>query len=134
MNFRFAEVALKVSDLTASIAFYTEMFGFEQAHAEGTAVFLKIGELESPLGRAGHAQLLALFKRDVALDATRSTLDHLALEVSPGEYERLLARFKAKEMVIRERAWPDTLFWPARSFFFRDPDNNVIEIIAANQM
>ena len=34
-------------------------------------------------------------------------------------------------MVVRERSWPDSLDWRARSFFFRDPEGNVIELIAS---
>ena len=37
-------------------------------------------------------------------------------------------------MVIRERQWPDTLLWRGRSFFIRDPDGNVVELITATEM
>lgn len=126
-----AEVGLRVADLDAMIAFYRDVLGFglfvkAEAHA-----FLEIADLPSPLGRAGHAQILGLFARDAAPDLARSTLDHLAFEVAPEEYEAERARFLAKGMVIRERSWPDSLDWRGRSFFFHDPEGNVIEIIAA---
>jgi catechol-2,3-dioxygenase len=33
-------------------------------------------------------------------------------------------------MAIRERSWPESLPWRARSLFFYDPEGNVIELIA----
>ena len=127
-----AEVGLRVTNLQQMIEFYQNTLGFEVEIAHPTHAFLKVGELESPLGEIGHALILGLFARQTDLDVKSSTLDHLAFEI-PGEYyEEELARFQSKSMVIRERSWPDTLDWRARSFFFYDPEGNVIEIIASN--
>lgn len=93
-------------------------------------VFPKIADLPSPLG-AGHPLLLALFNRETTLDQQKSTLDHLAFEIPAHEYGAELARFQAEGMVLRERIWRESLDWPGRSFFFRDPEGNVIELIAA---
>ena len=93
---------------------------------------MKVGELESPLGEIGHALILGLFDRQTELAVKASTLDHLAFEIPSEYYEEELEQFKSKGMVIRERSWPDTLDWRARSFFFYDPEGNVIEIIASN--
>ncbi|WP_420645288.1 VOC family protein [Candidatus Leptofilum sp.] len=127
-----AEVALKVDDLPAMVAFYQDVLGFEIHIARPHYVFLKVGELNSPLGKVGHPQILGLFDRQVALDVHLTTLDHLAFEVASEHFEEELARFSAKGMVIRERSWPDSLDWRARAFFFRDPEGNMIELIAAN--
>ncbi|MEM7114591.1 MAG: VOC family protein [Chloroflexota bacterium] len=126
----FAEVGLRVKDLSKMVAFYQEMLGFEIDMTLDSVVFLKVGELPSPLGEAGHPQLLALFSRDTTLDVGLSTLDHLAFEIPREQYDAELARFQALGMVIRERTWPDSLLWRGRSFFFRDPEGNVIELIA----
>ena len=127
-----AEIGLRVTNLQQMIAFYQNMLGFEVEIVHPTHAFLKIGALESPLGEIGHPLILGLFDRQTELEIKSSTLDHLAFEI-PGEYyEEELARFKSRNMVIRERSWPDTLDWRARSFFFYDPEGNVIEIIASN--
>lgn len=126
-----AEIGLRVADLDAMIAFYREVLGFEPFLRAEAHAFLEIADLPSPLGRAGHAQILGLFARDAAPDIARSTLDHLAFEIAPEDYEAERQRFLAKGMVVRERNWPDSLDWRGRSFFFRDPEGNVIEIIAA---
>ncbi|WP_420627404.1 VOC family protein [Candidatus Leptofilum sp.] len=128
-----AEVALKVDDLPTMVAFYQDVLGFEIHLARPHYVFLKIGELDSSLGNVGHPPILGLFDRQIALDVHLSTLDHLAFEVASEHYEEELARFSAKGMVIRERSWPDSLDWRARAFFFRDPEVNVIELIAADE-
>lgn len=127
-----AEVGLRVMNLKQMIEFYQNVLGFEVEIAHPTHAFLKFGELQSPLGEIGHALILGLFDRQTELDVKSSTLDHLAFEIPSQYYEEELERFKSKGMVIRERSWPDTLDWRARSFFFYDPEGNVIEIIAAN--
>ena len=127
-----AEVGLRVDDLERMISFYHETLGFEPLMTQPQHAFLKIGELPSPLGEADHPQILGLFHRDVEPDFRISTLDHLAFEIPSEHYEEELARFASKGMVIKERSWPDSLDWRARSFFFRDPEGNVIELIAAN--
>ena len=127
-----AEVGLRVTNLQQMIEFYQNILGFEVTIAHPTHAFLKVGELESPLGEIGHALILGLFDRQTELDVKSSTLDHLAFEIPSEYYEEELERFQSKGMVIRERSWPDTLDWRARSFFFYDPEGNVIEIIASN--
>lgn len=132
-SYRVAEVAIRVSDLEKSSAFYRDVLGFEYHHAEPGVIFLEVGPLETPLGAVGHPQLFALFGRGDKIDQSLSTFDHVAFEIDGELYEEELARFKAMNMVIHERAWPETLPWDGRSFFFRDPDGNVIEIIASNR-
>ena len=126
-----AEVAIRVRDLGTARAFYEGMLGFKFHHEEQGVVFLEVGPLESSLGKVGHPQLLALFDRGHPIDPERSAFDHVAFEIPSETYDTELARFTSLGMVIRERAWPDTLPWRGRSFFFRDPDGNVIELIAA---
>ena len=131
MRYQIAEVALRVTDLDKSVAFYRDVLGFALHKAMDQVVFLEVGPLDSPLGRDGHPQLLALFCRDPDVSTERSTFDHIAFEVPAAQYEPERARYAEKGMIISERAWPETLPWRGRSFFFRDPDGNVVEIIAA---
>ena len=126
-----AEVAIRVRDLDVSRAFYEREFGFTFHHAMQDLVFLEVGGLDTPLGEIGHPQLLALFNRDPDVETARSTFDHIAFEVPPEVYDAERARFAERDLILRERHWPDSLPWRGRSFFFHDPDGNVVEIITA---
>ena len=129
-RYRIAEVAIRVNDLDGMANFYQEELGFAFHKRQEDAVFLEVGPLETPLGNAGHPQLFALFARGFELRNENSVFDHIAFEIPPEDYEAELERFQAKGMVIRERTWPDSLLWRGRSFFFRDPEGNVVELIA----
>jgi catechol 2,3-dioxygenase-like lactoylglutathione lyase family enzyme len=127
----FAEVALRVIDLPRSLAFYQEVLGLEIVHAYPTMVFLKAGELDSPLGRGGHPQLLVLFDRQVQLDIALTTLDHFAFEISLEAYPTERQRLEQFGLEVTERIWQGEFAWlRARSLFFDDPDGNTIELIA----
>ena len=135
-----AEVGLRVTDLPSAVAFYQEVLGLEIVRAYPTIVFLKVGELDSPLGRGGHPQLLVLFDRRVQLDIALTTLDHLAFEISLEQYPTERERLQQKGLEVTERIWQAEYAWlRARSLFFDDPDGNTIELIAhdpnaANEM
>lgn len=131
-SFRIAEVALRVRDLEKASAFYQDVLGFSPHHQMPGILFLEVGVLESALGAAGHPQLLALFERGSELEPTHSTLDHIAFEIPDDAYDAEFDRFRKQGMVIHQRVWPDSLPWPGRAFFFRDPDGNVVELIAAH--
>ncbi len=131
MILRFAEVGLRVTDLKGMVAFYREVLGMEVVIAKPDYVFLSVGVSDSPLGQVDHPPMIVLFDRDVVVDAGRSTLDHIAFEIPAEQYERELSRFKSNGQVLRERSWPDSLYWHARSFFIHDPEMNVIEFISA---
>lgn len=126
-----AEVGLRVKDLARMVAFYQETLGLEIVRAYPKHVFLKAGELDSPLGRGGHPQLLVLFDRDVHLEIDSTTLDHLAFEISLDEYESERARLQGLGLELVERTWSGEYAWlRARSLFFDDPEGNRIEFIA----
>lgn len=132
LSYTIAEIAIRVRDLNKSRTFYTDVMGFDHHMTLENVVFLEIGPLNTPLG-ADHPQLLALFRKDLHLDQAHSTFDHIAFEVPAADYDAERATYDAKGMVIHEREHPETLPWRGRSFFFRDPDDNVIEIIAAKR-
>lgn len=131
--FLIAEVALRVHDLERATAFYQECLGFMFHHSEPGVVFLEVGALDSPLGKIGHPQLLALFSRGRETDPTVSTFDHIAFEVPEDRFEEERDRFRDLKMITNERSWPDSLPWRGRSFFVRDPEGNVVELITANE-
>ena len=126
-----AEVGLRVKDLPRMVAFYQEALGLEIVRAYPKYVFLKAGELDSPLGRGGHPQLLVLFDREVALDIALTTLDHLAFEIHFEQFAAERERLQALGLDLSERAWTGIHAWlRARSLFLDDPEGNTIELIA----
>ena len=126
-----AEVGLRVKDLSRMAAFYQEVLGLELVRAYPKQVFLKAGELNSPLGRGGHPQLLVLFDRQVPLDINLTTVDHLAFEIVLEQYEPERTRLQAMGFELVERVWSGEYAWlRARSLFFDDPEGNTIELIA----
>ena len=126
-----AEVGLRVKDLPRMVAFYQEVLGLEIVRSYPQYVFMKVGELNSALGRGGHPQLLVLFDREVPLDIALTTLDHLAFEIPLEQYAAERERLRERGLESSERAWSGIHDWlRARSLFFDDPEGNTIELIA----
>ncbi len=143
-----AEIVLSVKDLPRMRRFYEEVLGFpllsQAAHTKGmvadpdgepTIVFLTIRELETPLGRHGHPQLLVLidYRRHVFAkasfdghDARRSTLNHLAFEIDPESYDSEAGRLEHLGLAPRRTAFPAMR---AKALFFKDPEGNTLELI-----
>jgi catechol 2,3-dioxygenase-like lactoylglutathione lyase family enzyme len=143
-----AEIVLNVRDLPRVRDFYRETLGFEllseTCHEKGpepepggepTIAFLTIRPVDTPLGRHGHPQLLALidYQRHVfararvaGLDPSRSTLNHLAFEIPPESYEAHKRRLEALGLSPRPISFPAM---SARALFFNDPEDNVLELI-----
>lgn len=143
-----AEIVLSVRDLPAMRDFYINTLGFrlfsESCHENGaepepdgepTITFLTIKDIDTPLGRHGHPQLLALIDhrrhvfaraRLVGHEVTRSTLNHLAFEIPPEAYDAW------RERLTSLRLAPTTSEFPAlnaRALFIKDPEGNTLELI-----
>jgi catechol-2,3-dioxygenase len=143
-----AEIVLSVADLPKMRTFYQEVLGFnllsEACHETGpepdptgrpTITFLVINQLNTPLGRHGHPQLLALIdhSRHVSTknrfrghDPTRSTLNHLAFEIPPDTYDAHKARLESIGLEVRTAIFPAM---KAKALFFDDPEQNLLELI-----
>lgn len=143
-----AEIALNVRDLARMRQFYQDILGFKllsqacyesgpnpDPDGEPTIAFLVIRQVDTPLGSHGQSQLLALidFQRHVFVkgrfdghDHKRSTLNHLAFEILPQSYETEKARLEMLGISPRCVLFPEM---SARSLFFADPEENVLELI-----
>lgn len=143
-----AEIALNVRELPTMRDFYGDVLGFsvldEACHESGaepdpdgepTITFMTVTDVDTPLGRHGHPQLLVLidarrhvFARDrfERVAASTSTLNHLAFEIPPGSYGEHRRRLEDRGLDPQEATFPAM---SARALFFEDPEGNLIELI-----
>lgn len=142
-----SEIVLSVADLPQMREFYIRVMGFSlhsevslensvaDPDGEPTITFLTICETETPLGRGGHPQLLALIDhrrhlyakgRFAGHDATRSTLNHLAFEIPPESFDGHAKRLGELGLELSFSEFPAM---NARAMFFQDPEGNALELI-----
>ena len=143
-----AEVVLSVDDIMKMVEFYSNVLGFkyhsdyrqppkdrEDSNPNPTICFLKICELDSPLGKNGHPQLLALidYRRHVHAiprfdghEVRRSTLNHLAFEIPTDSFDEHLDRLHRLGFETTLSEFPDI---NAKAIFFSDPEGNQLELI-----
>lgn len=142
-----SEVVLSVANLPKMREFYLQVMGFKlhsevsmestvaDPDGEPTITFLTICETDTPLGRGGHPQLLALIdyqrhvyakKRFIGHDASKSTLNHLAFEIPPDSYAAHASRFGELGISLSFSEFPAM---NARAMFFKDPEGNSLELI-----
>lgn len=142
-----SEVVLSVADLPTMRKFYTEVMGFRlhsqlsmesvdpDPMGEPTITFLTICDMDTPLGRGGHPQLLVLIdyrrhiyarERFAGHDVTRSTLNHLAFEIPPDGFDAHVRRLQSLDLTLTFFEFPGM---NARAMFFKDPEGNTLELI-----
>lgn len=116
------ETCLYVKDLAQTRLFYAGKLGLEIiGEVEGRHVFF----------RAGSSVLLCFLPEVSKVSETLpphfgSGNLHIAFEVSPETYEDQKAIIKALDIEIEhEHEWPNG----TKSFYFRDPDNHLLEIV-----
>ena len=116
------ESCLYVKDTAISKQFYMDKLGFPCiVHEEGKHVFFRVG-----------TSVLLCF---VAEDSRKKTYlpahfaqgeQHFAFEVAKADYEQTRALCVAQGITIeQDEVWGNA----ARSFYFRDPDRHLLEIV-----
>ena len=121
---RVLETALYYSDAERTERFYTDILGMRLLDREpGRSLFFRVGD-----------SVLLLFKAEETLrgrtlpshGATGSI--HICFLTPEKEYERWKAHLASRGIpILQESRWPNGL-----SFFFHDPDGNLLEIANAD--
>jgi catechol 2,3-dioxygenase-like lactoylglutathione lyase family enzyme len=118
------ETVLYVADIDRAERFYTEVMGLPPIGKQaGRHVFFRVG-----------SGVLLLFHAP----ATRQTKSvpphgangeiHVCFTVSPAQYDAWKARVRARGIAVeQETQWPH-----GHSFYFRDPDGNLLELADAD--
>lgn len=116
------ETCIYVSDLERTKKFYSDKLGL---------VLLALVKERHVFFRAGSSVLLCFIagqtKKETGLPPHGTTGSvHFALEVSSKEYENSLQQIQnAGINILHEHVWKNNL----RSFYFHDPDENLVEVI-----
>lgn len=119
---RIKETCIYVTDLKATREFYSYKLQLPLiSYVEGRHVFFKAGE-----------SVLLCFIADKTKQETElpphgaTGVIHFAFEVPRQEYDESLQKLRdAGITILHQQQWKDNL----RSFYFHDPDNNLLEII-----
>jgi len=119
---RIKETCIYVTDLQRTQQFYEMQLGLPVISiAEGRHIFFKAGE----------SVLLCFIAAQTQKETTLPPhgaygVIHFAFEVEKEEYPLALQKVKDAHIpILHEHIWKETL----HSFYFHDPDNNLVEII-----
>lgn len=118
-----AEAVLYVKDLGRARPFYTSVLGLPVTNDFGDACFLQTG----PNSTLILFELEALEQRVSVIPAHGAHgRGHVAFAIEPGEMDAWRARLQAHGVEIEhEQDWP----LGTHSIYFRDPDDNSLELI-----
>ena len=120
-------VALRVSNLNRSIAFYRDIMGFSP---EGRRK-ISDGEIEQIVFRVGE-DVLVLFFSETFISKnifSKSGVDHVAFSLEEDEYFELIKRLKDNDIEVHRGEERNLgAFGVGYATYFYDPDNIEIEI------
>ncbi|MDX1613517.1 MAG: VOC family protein [Candidatus Promineifilaceae bacterium] len=121
-----AEAVLYVSDLDRAARFYTEVLGLPLTAAFGEARFLQTGQDSTLI--LFDAEGISARESDIPAHGATGP-GHVALAISPDEMDDWRQRLEEHGVTIEhEQDWPQG----THSIYFRDPDRNSLELIAAD--
>jgi len=127
-------VVIWVDDPLKSLTFYVDVVGLQPVRGDE----YRAGEAPFPSVRISATSIIDLTARDTAADVDTMTktsqtagfpVNHVCISMGRDEYEALDARLRAHGVDTSSRR---VVTYGARgnaphAFYFRDPDNNVIE-------
>ena len=120
-----SEIVLHVRERERSLAFYRDLLGLSVISPPDFPgpVFLQAGE-----GNAGIPQMIVLvtLPEDSPAFQPPSHLHHLALEVTPDDFDAFYEHFRSHGLEIRSGVHPVI---PSRTLYIDDPDGNEVELI-----
>lgn len=122
---RMGHLSLRVSDLDASEKFYVEILGMRSVwRSEGEIAFLECGNDDLALIQIPKEEVQAFRQRA----RSSQSLHHFGFRVrSKDGVDQLAEEMKARGIVIDDG--PRDHRDGSRSFYFRDPDGNHIQIL-----
>jgi len=122
---RMGHLSLRVSDLDASEKFYTEILGMRPVwRSEGEIAFLDCGNDDLALIQIPKEEVQAFRERA----QSSQSLHHFGFRVrSKDGVDQLAEEMKARGVVIDDG--PRDHRDGSRSFYFRDPDGNYVQIL-----
>jgi catechol 2,3-dioxygenase-like lactoylglutathione lyase family enzyme len=118
---RLDHLVLTVRDLGATVAFYTNVLGMTETTFGNGRIALQFGQLKINLHEAGHE-----FEPKAARP-TPGSADLCFITLAPlGD---VIQRLRSANVEIIEGPAPRTgALGPMKSVYFRDPDDNLIEV------
>ena len=121
------ETALSVADPAASAAFYKRLFGFDTLLDTDRMVALSVaGRGVLLLFKKGATEEPAALPGGVIPGHGASGRSHLAFSIAAEDIEPWRERLAGEGVAVES-----TVSWPggARSLYFRDPDQHLVELI-----
>jgi catechol-2,3-dioxygenase len=121
-----AEVVLNVHDMQRALGFYCDLLGLEVISPPDrpNPMFLRAGAATDVLPSL---VVLVQLPPDAEAFAKPRTLHHLALAISPEDFEPVRANLVARGFTVRTGEHP---VLPSRTMYIDDPDGNEVELIA----
>lgn len=120
-----SEIVLWAHDQPAMVRFYRDVLGLAviSPPERTNPIFLQAGP-----GQAGVPQMIVVVQLppDAAPFSQPRTLHHLALEVTPEDFERERGRLEGLGYALRSGQHPVI---PSRTMYLDDPEGNEVELI-----
>lgn len=115
-------VIVLCDDLVKMQRFYTDIFGFRiEEETPGQSVEYRVGTLFLMLRPRGRSY-------DGPGISDESAAIQLSFRVPPADVDAAYQTLREKDIEVIEP--PTDQDWPHRTLFFRDPENNILEIYA----